>query len=92
MSDPDKTPWGSLAVDEAQGLEVIKASYGLPASDPCIYGHRFIIAVDGTVAALVAGDMGYDFTHITIPRSDILALVEDWPEVTVEIKETDTEE
>ena len=43
-------------------------------------GYEFTIAADGTIAALTSGDQGYDFTHINIPREDILALVEDWPE------------
>jgi len=74
------TPWGSLAVGEDAGLKVIASSYGNDATDDGWAGHRFTVAVDGTVFALVAGDMGYDATHITIPRAHILALVEDWPE------------
>lgn len=72
--------WGSLAVSEEKGLKNIEQSYGCDGTDEVDFGHRFTIAEDGTIFALVAGDMGYDATHITIPRSHILALVEDWPE------------
>ena len=67
---------GSMAVSEARGLEVIKKSYGRSWGDPASIGHRFTIGSDGTVFALVAGDMGYDATHITIPKDHILALAE----------------
>lgn len=77
MSD---TAWGSLAASDEDGQEVIAKSYGLSSTDPAPFGHRFTIARDGTVFALVAGDMGYGATHITIPREHIIALVEDWPE------------
>lgn len=82
-SDEAEIPWGSLAIDEEKGLEVLKASYGRDGTDPAPFGHRFTIASDGTICALVAGDMGYDSTHIVIPRQDILALVSDWPEVSL---------
>jgi hypothetical protein len=72
--------WGSLAVSETIGLDVLKKSYGSDADSDLPYGQRFTIAADGTVCALVAGDMGYDMTHIVIPREHIIALVEDWPE------------
>lgn len=72
--------WGSLAVDERWGLKTVSESYGRDGDDPAPAGHRFTIGIEGTVLALVAGDMGYESTHIVIPREHILALVEDWPE------------
>lgn len=70
MNNETEAPiaWGSLAATEEDGLEIVKKSYG------------WCIAVDGSVAGLVAGDHGFDITHITIPREHIIALVEDWPE------------
>lgn len=79
MNDFDGSfPWGSLSVPEDEGLRVLAASYGNDHDAEAAY--RFTIAADGTVFALVAGDQGYDATHITIPRAHIIALVEDWPE------------
>lgn len=75
--------WGADAVSECEGLDVIRRSYGRDAGDPYPAGHRFIIGCDGTIYALVAGDMGYEPTHIAIARRDIMMLVSDWPEVTV---------
>ncbi len=63
--------WGELAVDRSEGEMIVLNSYG------------WTIGSDCTVMGLVAGDQGFDATHITIPRDHILALVEDWPEVTV---------
>lgn len=80
MADGSEYEWGSLACNEDDGLKAISTSYGRDATDPAPLGHRFTIGVDGTVFALVAGDMGYDPTHITIARDHILALVSDWPE------------
>ncbi len=75
------TVWGQHAIGEVEGVDAINKSYGRDFDDPHFCGHRFTIAEDGTVMALVAGDMGYESTHIVIPRSHILALVEDWPEL-----------
>ena len=68
MGEGGDPEWGSMALDNEDGQKVIARSYG------------WTIMSDGTVAALIAGDMGYEATHITIPREDIIALVEDWPE------------
>lgn len=72
--------WGSLAVDERWGLKTVSESYGRDGDDLAPAGHRFTIGTEGTVLALVSGDMGYESTHIVIPREHIVALVEDWPE------------
>lgn len=86
MSDFDGLfPWGSLSVPEDDGLQVLAASYGNDHDAEA--ANRFTIAADGTVFALVAGDQGYDATHITIPRAHIIALVEDWPEFNTAPKE-----
>ncbi len=75
--------WGATATSEEDGLKNIEKSYGRDGTDPAPFGHRFTIASDGTIYALVAGDMGYDSTHIVIPRDHILALVRNWPEVNI---------
>ena len=56
--------WGEFAVSEEEGLKNIKKSYG------------WTIASDGTLFGLVAGDMGYEATHIVIPKEYLAALFE----------------
>jgi len=67
----DEIEWGSLsaAVGKDEGERVVAMSYG------------WTISVDGSVSGLIAGDHGYEFTHIVIPREHILALFEYWLEV-----------
>jgi len=72
--------WGFNVTSEKEGLDTIASSYGTDADVDYEYGQRFTIGGDGTIYALVAGDMGYEATHIAIPRDHILAMVEDWPE------------
>jgi hypothetical protein len=73
-------PWGRFNASEDEGSDRINHSYGNDFDCGTTFGHRFTIGSDGTVFALVSGAMGYEATHITIPREHIIALVEDWPE------------
>ena len=59
-----KIKWGEFAVSEEEGLEIIKKSYG------------WSIASDGTLFGLVAGDMGYEATHIVVPKEHLAVLFE----------------
>lgn len=58
---PKVIEWGSLAVSEEEGMDVIRRAYG------------WTLGADGTVFGLVAGDMGFDATHITIPKEHLEA-------------------
>lgn len=60
----DNLEWGESAVSYEEGMKVLDKSYG------------YALASDGVVHGLVAGDMGYDATHITIPEDHMDAFVE----------------
>ena len=85
-------PWGRFKASEDEGKDRIKHSYGNDFDCGTTFGHRFTIGSDGTVFALVSGDMGYEATHITIPREHIIDLAKDWPEFNLSPKEGQADE
>lgn len=64
MIDKEKVVWGSQKADAEHGETVVQKAYD------------WAIGNDGTIYGLVAGDMGYDATHIVIPEDHARAFVE----------------